>query len=396
VKSIVITSNAFYPNIGGIENSLRYLARSYSLQGYAVSVVVSDVNSVSSDVLPAYEMLDGIDILRYNSYSRLPVWFKPVRGLLTAVDMFRIYRRLLKKKQPVLTLSRFHSNTLVAKLAGLNNVTYLLPGVARYQNDPRQLSGRRGFGLLKQKVQFWVHDLIQQLAMRAADQLAVFSENMRKQVESCFRVPPTMQLLKPGVDTARFFPLSKVEQSKLRDELELPTDKTVLLVVGRFVRAKGMRYALTAMGDLPNCHLVLVGGGEEYDSYQKLVTELDIKGCVTFAGVVQDPVSYYQASDLFLMSSVYEPLGQTILEALATALPVVAFKPSKDVVTATAELLGEEEAVFVDELSAKTLADEINGLIAAPETVISLSRASRSVAVQRFSWDSLAKGLLDG
>jgi glycosyltransferase involved in cell wall biosynthesis len=394
VKSVLITSNAYYPNIGGVENSLRYLATSYVSLGYRVYVVVSDVNSINDSQLPKFELLGGVHIYRYSSYADLSIWIKPLRGLLTALAMFRLFKHI-NKQQPFFTLSRFHSSTLIAKWAGLANVTYLLPGVVRFQNKPSQLSKQTGLHLFKQKVQFYLHDWVQQLAMRSADKLAVFSTNMREQVCSCFKKDPILKLLKPGVDNKRFSPLPKNEKIDIRVKLELPVDKVILLIVGRFVRAKGIRYALQALLYLPNCHLLLVGGGEEESLYRDYVRQNNLMSQVTFAGVQQDPVNFYQCSDLFLMTSVYEPLGQTILEGLSSGLPVVAFTPSTSVVTATRELLECNEALFVDELSADALARTISNFIDNKNNADNLGERSREIAIRKFSWSRLARQLID-
>jgi 1,2-diacylglycerol 3-alpha-glucosyltransferase len=231
--------------------------------------------------------------------------------------------------------------------------------------------------------------------MRSADKLAVFSKNMHQQVSSCFKSPPLLKLVKPGVDNKRFFPLSQNRKTALRLTMNLPVEATVLLIVGRFVRAKGILYALEALRYLPNCHLVLVGGGEEDKVYRQLVQEYNLASQVTFAGVQQDPVNFYQCSDLFLMTSVYEPLGQTILEGLSSGLPVVAFTPSDLVITATRELLNANEAVFVDELSGAALARSISGLIANQVNYNNLAELSRQVAIEKFSWARLASQLID-
>ncbi|QFU23438.1 glycosyltransferase family 4 protein [Shewanella eurypsychrophilus] len=396
MKSVLITSNAYFPNIGGIENSLRYLALSYVSQGYHVDVVVSDVNSVTACSLAKYESLDGVHIHRYSSFSHLPLYLRPVRGLLSFFAMWQAYRKIKHSSSPVITISRFHSTTVMAKIAGLKSVTYLLPGVVKFQNTAKNLSKQSGFlGRVKQKIQWYLHTWIQQRAFNQADKLAVFSHNMQQQVNACLTHEKPLALLKPGVDTSRFCPLDGPAKSALKAELGLPLDKHVLLIVGRFVSAKGIVFALEAMRSLPGFHLVLVGGGEEEGLYQLKVSEYSLESSVTFAGVQQNPLAYYQSADAFLMTSVYEPLGQTILEALACALPVVAFQKSPDVITATNELLSADEAVFVHKLCATELAEQLKGLFASPQRMNELQLSSRQLAIKNFSWDVLAKHLLD-
>lgn len=393
MKSVLITSNAYYPNIGGIENSLRYLAKAYVALGYQVNVVVSDLNGIDERTLAASESFEGVNIFRYSSYSDMPKWLKPLRGLFASCAMYRLMRKINREFAPEFTLSRFHSTTVMAKIAGLKNVAYLMPGVVRNQNQSTNLVLVNGAAKVKQRLQLWVHDFIQQVSFRVADQLFVFSENMRQQVNACFKKEPSLIVVKPGVDTERYAPTTEQERLLRCEELGLPIDKHILLIVGRFVRAKGISYALEAMNDLSDCHLVIVGGGEEEQLYHEYVQEFGLESRVTFAGVIQDPVPYYEVANLFLMTSTYEPLGQTILESLSSGVPVVAFKSQEKVVTATSELLTVDEAVFVDSISAKCLTQSINYVNADKQRYQELSEVSRNIAESRFSWRTLASAI---
>ncbi|GAK22961.1 glycosyltransferase [Vibrio sp. JCM 19052] len=128
-------------------------------------------------------------------------------------------------------------------------------------------------------------------------------------------------MTKPGVDKSVFFPIGGKEKHSLKESLGLPHDKVVLLCVGRCVKAKGFELALQSMVSNEQCHLVIVGDGPELDNLKVLASSLHVEQSVTFFGARSDVKSFYQASDYFFMSSTYEPLGQTILEAISCSLP---------------------------------------------------------------------------
>jgi 1,2-diacylglycerol 3-alpha-glucosyltransferase len=393
MKSVLITSNAYFPNVGGIENSLRYLAHAYYRKGYRVDVVVSDVNGINDRALPLYEVIEGIHIHRYSTQHSLPRLLKPFEGFFTLIAQYNILRRIKIERNPYFTISRFHTPTCLAKLAKLQNVVYLLPGIVKFQNHPERLSTQTGFTKLKQVLRYHYHVWLQQNALRSADRLAVFSENMRTQVNSCIKHPYPLLLVKPGVDCMRFKPVNKDEIDSIRIKFNIPLDRMVLLCIGRFVKAKGFMYVLEGLKKLDRVHLVLVGGGEEEQLYRDYVVENDLESQVSFTGVLQDPSECYQLADLFIMSSTYEPLGQTILEALSSGLPIVAFKPSDSVITATLELLSNEEACYIDDLSSDSFVKKIISLIESPTQVEHFSHLSRTIAEKRFSWDKLAERL---
>ena len=60
------------------------------------------------------------------------------------------------------------------------------------------------------------------------------------------------------------------------------------------------------------------------------------------------------------MSSVYEPFGQTIIEALASGLPIIAFDTNiEGVTTATSEFLTDENVMWVKSVEASAIAEKI-------------------------------------
>ncbi|MHC5804411.1 glycosyltransferase, partial [Streptococcus pyogenes] len=74
-------------------------------------------------------------------------------------------------------------------------------------------------------------------------------------------------------------------------------------------------------------------------------------------------------------------------------LPVVAFKPSEFVITATEELLSDAEAVFVEEVNSESLSEAVKTLISDPNNMARLSNLSRKIAIEKFSWEVLAHKL---
>jgi len=390
-KTILITSNAYLPNIGGVENSLKYLAESYLHLGYKVIVVVSDVASHGAN-LPAQEKLNGVSIYRYPTFAKAQGWRKFLRRFNSAKSAITLLKRLKKDHDIVLTLSRFHTSTIMAKLAKLPNLVYLVPGVVKNQNNSANLVNKSGMAKIKLNIACLLHHLIQKMAFKYSEQVLVFSKNMAKQIANIQPSLDKLPILKPGVDSERFCPVENKQY--LREKYKIPTDKTILLTVGRFVRAKGFDLVIDALKHLPHCHLVMVGDGENLIASQNQIENNNVSTQVTLMGSQQDSAPFYQLADIFIMSSRYEPLGQTILEALSCGLPVVAFK-GENVVTATTELLAEDEAIYTDKISAEGLTNAIATLTDNEKLISTLSIKSRKIAKSRFSWQVLAQNILD-
>ena len=94
------------------------------------------------------------------------------------------------------------------------------------------------------------------------------------------------------------------------------------------------------------------------------------------------------------MSSIYEPLGQTILEGLASGLPILAFQPGTDIETATAEQIGTEQGMFSAEPTVEGLYRVFQSAASLPDKEYKwFSENSRNHALENFSWDTLAMRL---
>ena len=199
--------------------------------------------------------------------------------------------------------------------------------------------------------------------------------------------------MSPGIDTSRFKIVSSDEKNDLREKLGLPLNKKIFLFVGRLVKAKGIDYLIGAMEQLgDDCMAVLVGEGEQRQSLLKAIKAKSLEKKVIYVGRTSRVEEFYQACDVFVMSSTYEPLGQTLFEAVATGMRVVAFDKSTGVNTATHELNIDYLLDYAHTLDATGLA------LAMKQSLSSLS-SQRSendpVAETTNSWEQLWFALTD-
>jgi glycosyltransferase involved in cell wall biosynthesis len=107
----------------------------------------------------------------------------------------------------------------------------------------------------------------------------------------------------------------------LRAEFGAGDDDYLIGGVGRLVARKGFDVLIRAFAEagLPNARLLIVGDGSERSRLERLAA----RG-VVFAGFRRDVKDFYQAFDLFVCPSRYEPFGRVIAEALDAGVPVVA------------------------------------------------------------------------
>jgi glycosyltransferase involved in cell wall biosynthesis len=130
-----------------------------------------------------------------------------------------------------------------------------------------------------------------------------------------------------GVDLERFTPTN--DGAYLKRRFGIPTDRPVLLYVGRLDREKRIDIILRALPDILrviSVHLVLTGIGTEKQRLEELTEKLGIQKAVTFTGFVpdEDVQNIYRVGDLFAMASIAELQSIVTMEAMASGLPIVA------------------------------------------------------------------------
>lgn len=129
-----------------------------------------------------------------------------------------------------------------------------------------------------------------------------------------------------GVDTERFRPDTEARK-RIRRDLDID-DRFVWLAVGRFYEAKDYPNMLRAFSrvvqECTNTMLLIVGDGPMRSQMEDLAGDLGIKENVKFLGIIRDVADLMCASDSYVMSSAWEGMAIVLLEASASALPIVA------------------------------------------------------------------------
>ena len=132
-----------------------------------------------------------------------------------------------------------------------------------------------------------------------------------------------------GVDTKKFKPVPK-RALKLKRKILGDEVKRVILYVGRLSPIKDLPTLFHAFKRVLKDHedvvLIVIGSGVEEGNYHKLVKELGIADKVLFLGFIPNEKlpPYYNMADVYVLPSLYEEWSNTIMEAMACGVPVVA------------------------------------------------------------------------
>lgn len=210
-----------------------------------------------------------------------------------------------------------------------------------------------------------------------------------------------VRVVHPGVDLATFRP---VDRTGARRRAGLPTDKQIVLFVGRIQPLKAPDLLLRAVSDLvarepqrrDDLRLVICGGlsgsGMAHpDELVDLAAAGGISDLVTFLPPVPpaELADLYAAADLVAVPSHSESFGLVALEAQASGTPVVAAAVG-GLRTAVAD---GASGVLVDGHDPRRWADVLAGLLDSPQWRTSLAQGARQHA-EKFSWAATAAGTL--
>ena len=151
------------------------------------------------------------------------------------------------------------------------------------------------------------------------------SRLVRDQIQRLFGVPDEkLHVIYNAVDSSRFAPSLRIGGVAVRTGLELPAAATVFALIGSGYHRKGVAQALAALARLPeSCWLLVVGKDKREAQYRALALRLGVAQRVRFAGPRDDVAPLLGAADVFVLPTLYDPLPNACLEAMAAGLPVI-------------------------------------------------------------------------
>jgi len=136
-----------------------------------------------------------------------------------------------------------------------------------------------------------------------------------------------------GIDLRQFskHPDYHPRLQEIRQQYGLSLDDKIILSLGRVSEEKSIHTIIEQLPDLinasPNVKLLIVGDGPYRSKLEKLTKKLNLNEHVVFIGQVafEDVSFYYSLATVFVSASKTETQGLTIMEAMASGIPVVVY-----------------------------------------------------------------------
>ena len=120
-----------------------------------------------------------------------------------------------------------------------------------------------------------------------------------------------------------FAETENVEAPVFRADYNTPQRAKLILALGRLHESKAFDTLIKAVARMPEVYLWIAGEGPDRAALEKLIAALDVGGRVKLLGWRSDRAALFQAADICVFPSRYEPFGTVFVQAWAQKVPLV-------------------------------------------------------------------------
>ncbi len=206
--------------------------------------------------------------------------------------------------------------------------------------------------------------------------------------------PDRVTTIHNGVDLDVFHP-RREQRAAARQRLALPADAFIVAGIGRLSYQKNfslfIQVAAAVLARRPNAYFVIAGTGPEEQQLRDRATQLGIDQRLRFLGYVGDMPNFYPAVDALLLTSRYEGLPITILEAMATGITIVS-----SMLDGVAEIMRDgEDGALVAASDTDGFVRRLCELMDRPDVLARRAAAALNKVQTGFSAQSVARAVED-
>ncbi|MFH1327250.1 MAG: glycosyltransferase family 4 protein [Candidatus Bathyarchaeota archaeon] len=249
------------------------------------------------------------------------------------------------------------------------------------------------FRIMLSNVFMWHLAKIEKEVAREASLIVTVSKYSAQKLVQLYNVDEKkIRIVPNGVDLQRFKPSEDCEN--VMDRIG-GKGKHVILFVGNLIPRKGLHFLIEAakhvLKENSETKFVIVGEGPLKNNLISYSKEQGVSDKFAFLGNVPDYIlpKLYNWTDIFVSPSIQEGQGISLLEAQATAKPVVAFN-----VGAIKEVIKNKETGLLVKPDSYELADAISYLLSNVSLREKMGRSGREFVKKNFSWDNCAQKML--
>jgi glycosyltransferase involved in cell wall biosynthesis len=351
---VLLVLDQFPKALGGGERFVLKLASLLPQYGFRASILTFSVHSECTAVQSA----------------PCPIYLLPLQRTynLTALRAALDLRKFLRQQQIQIVQTFFESSDLWAGF------------VTKSMSNAKLIWSRRDMGILRGRK----HHLAYRLMAGTPDAVFAVSEQVRRHCIEVDRIDPARVLtIYNGIDLSEWDFISRPEN---------PSGKLLVTTVGNIRWVKGhdifIRAAASIVQHFPNVSFSIAGDVLEPDYFaelQALVRDLNLSGRFQFVGGVTDLHQHLSAADIFVLPSRSEGFSNSIIEAMAASLPVIATN-----VGGNSEAVKDGVSGFlVPSEDPAALAAAILRLLSDPSQAKAMGAAGKALASDNFTTEAM-------
>lgn len=308
--------------MGGVSVLFETIISLMDISNYNIDLLVLHNNGEMFKNLPS-----SINIIYGSSY------FEAIDYTMKEIIKKKSLKLLLKKIKVVLDMKTGHIENVIKK-ERKKILTKKYDVEIAFKDGFTALF--TAFGDSKRKIH-WLHyeykktnpngkyDKLFKRILPTFDKIVAVSDNVKKCFNDIYHLDDKVIVIYNVVNGEKIIELSKEESNVLLDSNELN-----LVSVGRLHEMKGYDrlidtiYKLKSDGIFDNVKLRIYGDGPLFETLNQKISDLKLTNDIFLMGSVMNPYKYIKNSDLFILSSIYEPFGLVIVESLTLGVPVLA------------------------------------------------------------------------
>jgi succinoglycan biosynthesis protein ExoA len=288
-------------------------------------------------------------------------------GRFVPASVFELTRTMREKRISLLCTHNYKANLiglLASKLCSVPHVAFL-----------------RGWTAEDFRVR--MYERLDRLALRYAQHVACVSGAQARQLAR-LRRGRSAPVVIPNAITLTTQPDPEVDRFALRRALAIPENAFVIGAMGRLSPEKGHRFLLdaaaSAVGQVPNLYLAILGDGPECPSLEAQRHRLKLEQQVILPGFQRNVTDWMRVCDVIANPSLTEGMPNVLLEAISLGIPIIATQ-----VGGVPEMIAHRESgVLVPPANPTALSEAIAELYLRPELRLKLATGAWKAA-QRYS-----------
>lgn len=298
---ILMVSNYFPEHVGGIETIADNLARGYRDDGHVVRWLAADAR------VPHRGHPDDVALRCWNvTEQRLgfpypilaPSAYRVIWQEAKACDVIHLHDCLYLASVATALAGRCHHKPIV-----------LTQHIAPVPYRHRVLQG----------LQWLAYRTLGRLVLLSAAQTVFYSDSVVAWFEKHLKLSAPPEIIRNGVDTSIFRPVTGEARRALRRQLGLIGEAPVLLFSARFVRKKGLHLLQEVAAREPGWRWVLIGRPGDVDPRAWGLNNVQVLEAMPQRQLAQ----YYAVADLLILPSTGEGFPAAVQEAMSCGTPAL-------------------------------------------------------------------------